>query len=314
MNTLVRLLSAVAALGAAFSFAGCANQTSRTSRVKVVEEFSVVESSTEKELTPAQVADLRKAVANYLREKGLTDGRSYYVRVTFPSADPAEEPQWAVVRISGEAAPTYTVIAAYPGRDDYYPYDFYPAGYSYGNYYPGYGSFAGWGIYDPFDYNYGYAHRPVPRDHGKADQPGKKPDHPPGAWTRWNNPPRDDGDESHTKADKPDPSGKKPDHSSGTWTRWNNTPHNDSEQPRDSTARTTNSDRWNRERTEARDVQTRSTPRPERAYTPPERTYTPPERNYTPAPERSYTPPSPPPSSDNSSRSEPAHTGQQQER
>ena len=69
-------------------------------------EFAIVESSTEKELTPAQVADLRQAVADYLREQGLSDGRTYYVKVTFPSTNPDEEPQWAIVGIGSQGERT----------------------------------------------------------------------------------------------------------------------------------------------------------------------------------------------------------------
>lgn len=177
MNTLVRLVSVAAALGAALVFSGCVTNTSRAPRVKVVEEFEVVESSTEKELTPAQLADLRQAVANYLRGQGLSNDRLYYVKVTFPSANPGEEPQWAVVRIGHSASQTFEVLAAYPGPDDYYPYDYYRAGYHSAAYYPGYAGFSRWGYYDPFDFNYGYysGHRRHPRDHHKPDKPDGKP-------------------------------------------------------------------------------------------------------------------------------------------
>jgi hypothetical protein len=288
MNTLMRIVSAAAVLGTALFLSGCVSDT-RTSRVKVVEEFSVVESSTEKELTPAQIADLRQAVANYLRAEGLTDGRTYYVRVTFPSDTPGEEPQWAVVRIGGQSTRTYTVIAAYPGRDDYYPDDFYSAGYSYANYYPGYGGFSRWGYYDPFDYNFGYYHRPTPRDrdHAKPDNP-KKPDdptdqprHQPGPRNRWDNPPAKDDDRlrGNLPRRQPDPN------------------------------------RWTRERSDARDGQSRLTPRPERTSTPPERSPAlSPERSYSPPPERSYSPTPPPPPDNNNSRPEPARSNPQSSR
>jgi hypothetical protein len=294
MNTFARFVSAAAVLGTAFFVSGCVS-SSRTSRVKVVEEFAVVESSTAKELTPAQIADLRQAVANYLRGEGLTDGRTYYVKVTFPSEVPGEEPQWAVVRIGGQSARTYTVIAAYPGRDDYYPYDFYSTAYS-SSYYPGYAGFSRWGYYDPFDYNYGTYHRPVtPRDH------------------------------DHNKNDKPDHPDNKSDHPTSTRNRWSNPPGNDGSQPRTNyPPHQADPTRWARERAEARDAQSHPTTRPERtynppdrSYTPPERTYTPPERSYSPPPDRSYSPPpersSPP--SDNSTRTiEPARGGIQESR
>jgi hypothetical protein len=291
MTPFMRFVSAAVALGTALFLSGCVNHSASAPRPKVTMEFAVVESSTEKELTPEQVAALRKAVANYLREQGLTDGRTYYVKVTFPNADPNDEPQWAVVRIGGQAEQTYTVIAAYPGRDDYYPDDFYRTNYSYSSYYPGYYGFSRWGYYDPFDYNYGYYHRPTPpRDHTKPDKPDdKKPYHPPGDWTRWNNRPPTDG-----------------------------TPARNGYAPR-----TTEPDRAPRDRVDARDVTARSNgraDRPERTYAPPERsspqperTYTPPERSYSPPPsppERSYTPPA----DTSSSRPEPSKGGIQASR
>ena len=303
MNTLVRFVSAAAVLGTAFLLTACVTQTSRAPRAKVVEEFSVVESSTDKELTPAQIADLRQAVANYLREQGLTDGRTYYVKVNFPTENPEDEPQWAVVRIGAQSARTYTVVAAYPGRDDYYPYDFYPAGYSFANYYPGYAGFSRWGYYDPFDYNYGAYHRPTPRDY------------------------------DHTKTDKPtkpDDPNDKPRHQPGPRNRWDNPPGKDDDQPRgNSPRRTPDPERWNRDRTEPRDGQPRLTPRPERSspternsFSPERHSSPPPERTYTPPPERTYSPPpersSPPPARETSSRPEPERRGlsstQEQER
>lgn len=294
MTPFMRFVSAAAALGAVLLVSGCMAPTARAPRPKVTMEFAVVESSTEKELTPEQLADLRQAVANYLREQGMTDGRMYFVKVTFPSSNPNEEPQWAVVRIGGQSERTYQVIAAYPGRDDYYPYDYFYTNYSTSSYYPGYYGFSRWGYYDPFDYNYGYYQRPVPRDRPKPNNPDdKKTDHPPIDRTRWDHRPPTDGN------NQPRP---------------NHPP------------RTTDPDRWPRDRVDARDVQSRTnvradrpdrtyTPPPERSYTP-DRNYTPPDRSYTP-PERSYTPPPAPtytPPPDTSSRPEPSHGGIQASR
>ncbi len=149
MKTIVRYLSAALALGPALVFSGCTTQTAKGPRVESVAEFTVVESSTEKELTPEQLVELREAVINYLHSQGLKGNGLYYVKVRFPPVDPAGEPQWAVVRIGNIPAQTYTVLAAYPGRDDYYPYDYYRYGY----YNPAYAGFSRWGYYVPFDYN-----------------------------------------------------------------------------------------------------------------------------------------------------------------
>lgn len=248
MNTLVRFVSAAAVLGTALMLSGCVSTTAKAPRAQVVEEFAVVESSTEKELTPGQLAELRQAVLNYLHEQGMTNSRIYYVKVNFEAEKPGEVPQWAIVRIGNVQNRTYTVLAAYPGPDDYYPYDYYRTGY-----YPGYSysGFSRWGYYDPFDYNYGgYTGRTGhPRDHTKPDH---TPNHPPGTRTRWDNHPRTEPD-----------------------------------QPRgDYPPRTANPERWGRDRsnnpggTPGRP----HTPPPERSYTPPpERSSTPPPQSEPPS-------------------------------
>jgi hypothetical protein len=273
MNTLARLVSAVAVLATTLVFSGCSTTTARKPRLEVVSEFAVVESSTEQELTTAQMDELRKAVINYLQEQGLSGSRIYYVKVTFPTTRPDEQPQWAVVRIGNVPSRTYTVLAAYPGPDDYFPYDVYHTGYHHTGYrtgyFPGYAGFSRWGYYDPFDYNYGgYSGHPrPPRDHPKPDKPDDKPtDKPAPPPNRWEVP------------NRPNPEN----------------PRRGVYPPRPSTPT-----RWNRE-TPDRDGGPRSLPprgsSGERSYTPPsERSHTPqPERSYTP-PERSYSPPSPPP-------------------
>jgi hypothetical protein len=152
----------------------------------------VVESSTKKDLTQEQMDELRDAVANYLHDQGVADNRVYYVKVTFPGETPEDAAEWAIVRIGGVPARTYTILAAYPGPDDYSPYDYY--GYN-----AGFDGFARYGYYDPFDYNYGYRTRPVPprtRDHDRPDdRPGDKPDHPRTSPTGWDNHKRPDPDQ-----------------------------------------------------------------------------------------------------------------------
>jgi hypothetical protein len=262
MNTLVRMVSAVAVLATTLVFSGCANTTARKPRLEVVSEFAVVESSTSQELTPAQMEELRKAVINYLKDQGMTDNRIYYVKVAFPKVNPDDPEQWAVVRIGTTSAQTYTVLAAYPGRDDYYPYDLYHTGYHTTGYYPGYAGFSRWGYYDPFDYNYGGYSR-HPRNHHRPDKPDNKPDDKP--------------------TDKP---------TQPPTNRWDAPRRPDPENPRRGAypPRPTSPTRWNRELPD-RNGESRSLPprgeSSQRSYTPP------PERSYTPPPERSYSPPEP---------------------
>jgi outer membrane murein-binding lipoprotein Lpp len=262
MKNLVRMVTAAAVLGSALVLAGCVNQTARRPQVKAVEEFAVVESSTSQELTPAQIAELRQAVINYLHEQGMGNGRIYYVRVTFPPVNPDDEPEWAVVRIGNLPTRSFTVLAAYPGADDFYPYEIYRS-----SYYGGYSGFSRWGYYDPFDYNYGYAtNPPVPprdhprdnHDHKRNDQPGNKPYPPPGTRTRWDGNPRTSPGEPRSHS--PHPGNDRRDHDRNH----KGGSHRDADGSRS------------------------PTPPPERSYTPPpERSYSPPP----PAPERSYSPP-----------------------
>lgn len=268
MNTHVRYVSAVALLGACLVFAGCNTKSSQAPRPRVVEEFAVVESSTDKELTSAQLAELHTAVSRYLKQQGLVDNRFYYVKVTFPQANPGEPEQWAIVRVGTTTARTYQVLAAYPGPDDRYPYDYhyYRAGYSTG-YFPGYAGFSNWGYYDPYDYNYGYysgPYQPVPpRDHNKPDRPDR-PDYPPAARNRWEH-----------------------------------TPRGDSDQPRNYPPRTANPERWARDRADhdrGSGGRTREREdRPERSSPPPrqETSYSPPERSYSPSPTPTHSEPIP---------------------
>jgi len=218
MQTIRRHLSIAAALGAALLFTACTTQSAKGPRVETVTEFTVVESSSDQELSPQQLAEMREAILNYLQSQGLTGQRLYYVKVSFPPADPEGEPQWAVVRIANVSAQTYTVLAAYPGRDDYYPYDYY----RYGSYNPAYAGFSRWGYYDPYDYNYGGYSRPAPpyHNHGRPNQPNapeEKPAQPAATRARWENP----------RAVNPD-----------------------QQRPTDRPVRTANPERWSRERAE----------------------------------------------------------------
>jgi|GEM_PF-2038996 len=247
-----RFITAVL-VAATMVLAGCATRTARVERTHVVEDFTIVDSSSSKELSPAQLAELRQAVINYLQEQGFTGHQVYYVKVEFPAADPAKEAQWAIVRIGRPATSTYTVVAAYPGPDDFYPFGYY--GFS-----GGYGQYARYDYYDPFDYRYGNASRPyfplTPRKH----EPDGKPDNPAGTHTRWNNPPRNHPDEPRDGVTPPRPAD--PDH------------------------RTRNRDRdHNYDRTQSGNSVTPANVRdPGNTYTPaPASSYTPPA-SYSPAP------------------------------
>ncbi len=219
MSFSARFLAAAVLCGATLVFTGCVtNKSARTPRVERLADFAVVESSTAKPLTPAQLAEIKRGATHYLQEQGLAGERMYFVKVTFASADPLADPEWAIVRIGNLPAQTYTVLAAYPGADDYYPQDYYRYGY-----YDRYGPFTRVGYsYDPFDsyHNYGggyygptrpprHPHNPTqPTQPGKPDdQPVSKPDRPrtppppglkpsyPGDRDRWTRN-RDDGNSS----------------------------------------------------------------------------------------------------------------------
>ena len=178
MKTIVRYLSAAATLGALLIFSGC--DTVRTARAvpsRIDYQVTVVEKSKGPELTPQQVAELRASALNYLAENGLNRGGEYLLKVSLTPGQPEDTDQWVVLRISSTPARTYTLLAAYLGPGDFYPYDFYNYGY------PGYSRY---GYYDPFDCGYGKAgylpSAPVPpRDH----KPGDKDKHPPATHTRW---------------------------------------------------------------------------------------------------------------------------------
>lgn len=196
MKTFARRKIIVFALGAGLLLSGCSTTTTISRRLPAKVEFTVVESSTEMELTPRQLAELRLSVSNYLREQGLTASGRYYVKVMFPATKPAEAPQWVIVQIDNTAAQTYTVLAAYPGPDDYYPYDYYRTGYDRSYY-----GLPQYGYYNPPGYPYGAHPRPVsPREDNKHDG---RADHPPVTHTRWDNVPRTDADQRRTHDDPP---------------------------------------------------------------------------------------------------------------
>ena len=214
MNTLLRYFPAAALLGALLAFAGC--DTARTAQAgprRPDYQIAVVETSQGLELSPRQMLELRASAVNYLAESGLNRGGEYLVRIDLTPGVPAETDQWVVIRITSTPARTYTLLAAYPGSDDFYPYDYYGF-YNYG--YPG---FSRNGYYDPFDRGFTRTNyypppvvlpprdrKPDDRDHkpdDKGHQPGDRGNSPPGTPTRWdgNRPdpdrPRTDDDRTH---------------------------------------------------------------------------------------------------------------------
>ncbi len=180
MNTLARQVPMAAVLGALLFLSGCfTTDTAGKAPVKAPPQFTVVESSEGLELTPELLADLRRSVAQYLKDEGYTQEGEYMVRVNLNPEKTGEVAHWVVVRVTSQPRRTFTMLAAYPGADDFYPYDYYGY-YDYG--YPG---FARYGYYDPLDFGWGYGgyYAPVPVAPPRMHKPGEK--HPPGTPTRW---------------------------------------------------------------------------------------------------------------------------------
>jgi hypothetical protein len=178
MNTPARFATVAAALGALLLFSGCfTTKTARMESPRDAYQLSVVDKSTDLEVTPQLLADLRGSVLKYLNEEGYTREGEYLVKVNLTPNLPEDAGQWVVVRVDSLPVRTYTLLAAYPGADDYYPFDFR------GYYDYGYPTFARYGYYDPFDYYYGgnIAPPPAPPRH---DKPGDRDNHPPTTHNR----------------------------------------------------------------------------------------------------------------------------------
>jgi len=209
MNPFARFIMAAAAVSAGLFLSGCTTTVSKAPRPKPMVEFTVVESSTQQELTPAQLDELREAVIAYLQAEGLTGNQVYLVKVNLATASPDEVAQWVIVRTGNISARTFQVLAAYPGADDYYPYDHHRFGY----YSPGYYGFSRYGYSDPYYYDSGKYLPPMPpRVHPRPGDRNDKPDHPPATHTRWNRTPRTDSDEPRRhhppRTEKPEHQGR----------------------------------------------------------------------------------------------------------
>ena len=203
MNALARQVSIAAILSALLFLTGCSTTgTARRTPAKAPPQFSVVDSSPGLELTPELLADLRRSVAIYLKEEGYGQAGEYLVKVNLTPGKPVDAGQWVVVRITSQPTRTYTLLAAYPGADDFYPYDHY----GYYNY--GYAGFARYGYYDPLDFGWGYGgyYAPFPVSPPRVHQPGdKRPDHQPGTRTRWDGNRPDNNRPDHNRPDNSRP-------------------------------------------------------------------------------------------------------------
>jgi hypothetical protein len=249
-------LSALSLGALLFFLAGCTASQARAPRPALAPDFKVVETSTEKELTPAQLAGLRAAVSDYLHEREFDATRPLYVKLSLPADNPGDEPGWALIRI-GEAAPRdYTVLSVYPGDRYDTPYDYYRNGY----YNPAYAGFSRWGYYDPFDYNYGRT-RPHGHTRPPPNQPVAKPESP---------------------VPVPAPTPQRP--------RWETPNRPSPDQPRAYPPRSAHPERWARERAQERAPERAAerTPREQRA---PERESGDGGRASSPLPAPNYTPP-----------------------
>jgi hypothetical protein len=184
MNTLARQVSLAAILSAMLVLSGCSSAgTARRTPAKAPVQITVVEKSKGLELTPELLADLHRSVAKYLAEQGYGQEGEYLVKANLTPDQPEETGQWVVLRITNRPTRTFTLLAAYPGADDVYPYDHY----GYYNY--GYPTYARYGYYDPLDFGWGYGgyYPSAPVTPPRVHQPGDKRDnHKPGTPTRWN--------------------------------------------------------------------------------------------------------------------------------
>ena len=200
MNTPARYTLTAAALGALLLFSGCfTTRDVRTEPGREVSQFAVVDKSKDLEVTPQLLAELRTSVAKYLKEEGYTRAGEYTVKVNFTPDLPEGTGKWVVVRLGNVPARTFTLLAAYPGADVYYPYD-YRGFYNYGS-----PAFARFGYYDPYDYYYGGYFPPAGLPSNNY-RPVDRNNHPPGTPNRWDghnpNPDRRP-DNNHPRTDNP---------------------------------------------------------------------------------------------------------------
>jgi hypothetical protein len=141
MKTIARYAWAVAALGAGLFFlSGASPLAARTRFAEPAYDLLVVQSSTDRKLSPADLEQLHEAVARFLASRGPVRSGEYIVRIDFPPQAPGAAAEWMIVKLTNLPPPAFALVEDYsPAESGYdYPYD-------YGSAYSPYGS------YDPFD-------------------------------------------------------------------------------------------------------------------------------------------------------------------
>ncbi len=206
MKTLVRYILATVMLGVGGFFTGCMTRTTaQAGRLPAMTfQMKVVESSSDRQLSPEEMKTLHDATIKFLAKQGDSLlGGTYYVRVNFVPAQPGEPGEWVLVEIISEPIDGSTRVAAYRDSSPYYYSAYAQSGYSpYSSDY----------YYDPYEYSHGggnYHPAPVippqghrPHDRGGDDKPhdrdgGNRPhdrdrgDHPPGTYAGGNDHDRD---------------------------------------------------------------------------------------------------------------------------
>lgn len=198
MKTCVRTGSLVAVLTLAGLLAGCVSSSPRTGAGgRPARDFEVVETSTKRNLTPKEMAQLRTMVGEYLKKEGVAEDGDYYVKVFLTPEREGVPAEWVVVRYSNPVVYTatrFSLLSSYPAYSSYdYPYsylsyDYYP--------FPDYGfSRLSFQYYDYPYYPYYYPRHghggPDHRWHRPRDRkPDRDHDRPPGGHRPPGEPPR----------------------------------------------------------------------------------------------------------------------------
>jgi hypothetical protein len=112
---------------------GCSSTPSTSTYRQPAQDFEVVESSAQRPLTDAELAEVRASVAAYLDREGATEGGDYYLKVFLKPENVDADSEWVVVRFTRYTTQRVSVVASYPYDNylysPYYAYDLYPWGY-----------------------------------------------------------------------------------------------------------------------------------------------------------------------------------------
>jgi hypothetical protein len=197
MKTFLRIGAVVISLGLAGLFAGCSSYSSYADRRQPARDFEVVETSTKRQLTEAEMAYLRAKVRDYLVQQGQTGSGDYYLKVYLGEESGVEEGEWVIVRYTRYPAGTYNVVSSSPTY-------WYPSyGYSSLDYYP----FGFFGLsalsFRYYDYPYYYGSGYYPRYYRPTWTGGRWPDH-----KRWHD--RRDHNDKDRDGDRPRVGGGRP--------------------------------------------------------------------------------------------------------